>query len=110
MTNIKDKLSASVRHAKAGQQSNAAKPAATRAVTLPVTTKHATSKAAANKSTATRSPVAKSTPAKPAVTKPVTPNSAPVSKPNATTRTTRATTADVSQSDSALFPARVWPD
>lgn len=85
MTRLKDKLSASVRMAKAAQQpaaKSAAKPAA-RPVAKPATVKS--------------TPV----PAKPAATPPPA-----AAKPAAP----RTHAGDISESGSALFPERVWPD
>ena len=98
MTNIKDKLSASVRHAKAGQQTSAIAPAS--------------AKPAASKPPATQPAAAKAATSKPTVTKPAAskPTAAPAIKAKQTTWTAPAVSADVPQSSSALFPARVWPD
>lgn len=90
MTNLKDKLSASVRRAKATQQPEAEKPAAEKTVQKTASAKPAT---------------VKPTPAKPAPAKPA-PKSVPARKP-----APEATSANVVQeSGSALFPSRVWPD
>lgn len=84
MTNVKDKLSASVRQARAAQQPTAAKlKPATRAATESTTAKPATAR---QQRTATPAP-AKPTPATPV--------------PSANS---------VRESGSALFPDRVWPD
>ena len=87
MTNIKDKLSASVRQAKAGQQTTVAN--------------------AAEKPAATNPPVVKPAASKPAVAKPA---ARPANKDSVTTQTAPAVPGDVPQSGNALFPARVWPD
>lgn len=98
MTNLKDKLSASVRQAKAGQ-APAAKPASAK----PAPTKRAAPK--------------KSVPQKPAV-KPAARKIAPESdtgkagsKPKVTHSSGAGEQASgVPNSGNALFPDRVWPD
>ena len=83
MTKLKDKLSASVRMAKASQKTTV-KPAARK----PAPAKIAVAKPVANK------PAAKSTAA------------APANK----TASRKAQANDVPAHSDALFPARVWPD
>jgi hypothetical protein len=91
MTNLKDKLSASVRMAKAGQQP-AAQPDSTPATaSKPAPVKTVAAKPAATKQVKTGSVTAKPAPAKQPAAK---------GKP-----------ANVNQdSGNALFPSRVWPD
>ena len=83
MTNVKDKLSASVRMAKAAQQTGTDRPASEAAA------KPAPAKAPAAKPAAPKAAPAKAPPLKPAV-----PGSA----------------GEIPESGTALFPSRVWPD
>jgi hypothetical protein len=93
MTNIKDKLSASVRQARAGQQAG---PEA--AAEAPA------SKAPARRTAASKEKVA--VPSKPTASKPV--DQKPVVKP--VPRATESKVNNTPESGSALFPQRVWPD
>ena len=95
MTNLKDKLSASVRMAKANQQPAAkADEPATTETAKPAAAKAAPAKPAASKPSPAKS-VAKPTPAKAATKKPA----ASANKPK-----------ENQESGSTLFPSRVWPD
>ena len=100
MTNLKEKLSANVRRAKAAQQPEAEKPAEKDVVAKPVAAKPAAAKPAASKP-----PAVKPAPAKRTVAKP-TPKSAPAGKSEKGTPSANV----VKESGTALFPSRVWPD
>jgi hypothetical protein len=83
MTTTKDKLSASVRMAKAAQQAGTDQPAA-----------EAAPKPAPAKAPAAKPAAAKAAPARAPAQKPAVP----------------ASTGEIPESGSTLFPARVWPD
>jgi len=113
MTNLKDKLSASVRQAKAAQT-----PAVKTAAAKPAAAKSAPAKKAAPKKRVPRKAAAKPAAIKPAPassTNKAAATSTP-SKPKVTrssgngSREQNAAGAGVPNSGNALFPARVWPD
>ncbi len=101
MTNVKDKLSASVRQARAAQSPAAAD--VTAGETAPA--QPAAEKATAAKPAATRTAAARGTAAKPAASR-------PEARKPATPKPVPAAASGNSVRDSAgeLFPARVWPD
>jgi len=112
MTNLKDKLSASVRQAKATQQDAATPTPATPAAAAVKPSAPAKPAAAAAKpaaparpATSTRSTAAKRDAAKPAAAKPVA-NRTPAQRPSPA----GALPGDIQESGGALFPERVWPD
>jgi hypothetical protein len=84
VTKLKDKLSASVRMAKAAQQSAAEQPAPEQPAAAPATTAKPRTRTTA--------------PARPSAA----PAKAPARKP--------APGGEIPESGSALFPKRVWPD
>ena len=106
MTNLKDKLSASVRMAKAGQQTASQPANAPAALTQP-----APVSAAADKPVAVKPAAKKPTAAKPAATKPTAAKPA-ATKPTATKQpaASRKPASVDQESGNALFPSRVWPD
>jgi len=113
MTNTKDKLSASVRQAKAAQNPDADAPVAA-AAAKPADKVAATAAkprpAAPRKQAAPRKPAA----SKPAVQKPA--DAAQKVKAAGSTGTRKSAAAkrpqpdEIPESGSALFPKRVWPD
>lgn len=109
MTNLKDKLSASVRQAKSTQQGAAPPAPATISPVKPATeaAQPAAKPPAASKPTAAAKPPASKPVAAKSVAKPAPakPGAAPAKSGAAP-----AKSGDVQPSGSALFPARVWPD
>jgi hypothetical protein len=110
MTNLKDKLSANVRRAKAAQQPEGAAPAAeqTSAATAePAVRKRATTSATGG----SEAPGSKA--AKPASPRPRTAKPRTTEGPAATTEKPAAPPSSANQvkeSGTALFPDRIWPD
>jgi len=94
MTNMKEKLAASVREAKAAQAPGAEAPAAIRP-TKPVTRP----KAAAKPKPAPRKPVARARKSAPAT-----------AKTRGATAQQTSPSEGIPESGTALFPERVWPD
>ncbi len=96
MSKMKDKLAASVRHARDAQGS---KPAA-KPITKPAAAKPAT-----------QSAVTKAAAAKPAVTKPAAAQAvAAKHAPAKSAEATNTHAGGIADSRNQLFPARVWPD
>ena len=108
MTNTKDKLSASVRQAKAAQNPDADAPAAAEAA------RPADKAAATAAKPRPAAPRKKAAPKKPAARKPA--DTAPKTKASGSTGTRKPSAAkrpqpdEIPESGSALFPKRVWPD
>lgn len=100
MSNLKDKLSANVRRAKATQLSEHP-PAEQLASNKPTTTKPTAPRAAAKP--ATQSAAVRTRARKPSAAK-------PAAQPAAAPQGTQRSANFVEESGSALFPARVWPD
>lgn len=92
MSKMKDKLAASVRHARDAQGSKpAAKPATKTTATKPAAQPAVSKAAVVTKPAAPQAVATKSTPAK-------------------TAETTNTHAGGIADSRNQLFPARVWPD
>ncbi len=99
MTKLKDRLSASVRMAKAAQQSPADPPASEPAAPSSAAEKPA-DKAAAARAAAAR----------PAAAKPASRRPKSTVAPSGTPAGDTSGSGEIPESGSTLFPARVWPD
>ena len=99
MTNTKDKLSASVRQAKAAQNPDADAPAVVAAA------KPADKVAATAAKPRTAAPRKQAAPKKPATRKP-----ADAAQKKQASAAPRPQPDEIPESGSALFPKRVWPD